>query len=81
MERLGDHEVDERIPQELQPLVVPRSSVRVLVQPATVDQSPYEQARIRKRNAKALGEGPCVRRWGSVSRTGSESSQLACSSM
>ena len=46
VERLGHGEADHRVPEELQPLVVPPSGVGVLVEPAAVDERLREQVAI-----------------------------------
>src|SRR5450756_1398911 len=76
VEGLGDNEADHRIAEELQALVVARRAIRVLVEPASVDQSALEQAGVTECNPKARGQrrgrarrGRIVPRQGPVSYT------------
>jgi hypothetical protein len=81
VERLRDDEVDERVPEELEALVVARSPVRVLMEPAAVNQRPGQVPRVGEWDAQSFGE--LARGWRriTVPRNGSATGQLACSSM
>jgi hypothetical protein len=81
VKRLGDHQADEGIAEEFEALVVTRRALRVLMQPAAVDERPRQERGIRKRDPDPLGELDRVRRGGCVPRPGRSTGQLACSSM
>ena len=57
VERLGDGEADHRVPEELQPFVVPPGRIRMLVQPAAVDECLRERLAVPDRKAEALRQG------------------------
>ena len=54
VERLGHGEADHRVPEELQPLVVPARGVGMLVEPAAVDERLREQVAIADGEPEAL---------------------------
>jgi hypothetical protein len=56
MERLGDHEADDGVAEELEALVVAGGLVRMLVEPGPVDERAREQRRIVEGEPEPLGE-------------------------
>ena len=57
VEVLGDGEAHHRVPEELQPFVVTPRSIRVLVQPAAVDERLRELLAVPDRKAEARRQG------------------------
>jgi hypothetical protein len=56
---LGDGQADDDVAEELEPLVVAAGLVRVLVEPAAVDERLLDEAEIPDREAEAFGDGGC----------------------
>jgi hypothetical protein len=82
MERLGDHQADDGVAEELEALVVTRDLVRVLVQPRAVDQRSGEETRLLEREPESVGQlGRQPRRDPGLPRPRPGCRQLACSSM
>ena len=58
VERLGDGQADDGVPEELQALVVAPGGIRVLVEPAAVDEGLLEQVPVADRQAQSLRSAP-----------------------
>jgi hypothetical protein len=56
VERLGDHEADDGVTEELEALVVARRLVGVLVEPRPVDQGAREQGGVVEGEPEPFGE-------------------------
>ena len=56
VEGLGHAQADDGVTQELEPLVVAADSVRVLVEPAGMDEGLLEQVQVADRETQALGD-------------------------
>jgi hypothetical protein len=56
VERLGDHEADHGVAEELEALVVADRIVRMLVLPRAVDERAGQQRRVAEPEAEPLSE-------------------------